>query len=75
MNLKQMILLMLLTLAAIPAMAQGVEVDYNNPKKYIVGGVKVEGNNYDIRKSLLQYDDVMNDQRDIIYKKRNRILK
>jgi hypothetical protein len=39
MNLKQMILLMLLTLAAIPAMAQGVEVDYNNPKKYIVGGV------------------------------------
>ena len=46
MNLKQMILLMLLTLAAIPAMAQGVEVDYNNPKKYIVGGVKVEGNNY-----------------------------
>ena len=46
MNLKQMILLMLLSLAAIPAMAQGVEVDYNNPKKYVVGGVKVEGNNY-----------------------------
>ena len=35
---------------------------------------RVEGNNFDIRKSLLQYDDVMNNQRDIIYKRRNRIL-
>ena len=35
---------------------------------------RVEGNNYDIRKSLLQYDDVMNNQREIIYKKRNEIL-
>ena len=35
---------------------------------------RVEGNNFDIRKQLLQYDDVMNDQRDIIYKKRNKIL-
>ncbi len=35
---------------------------------------RVEGNNYDIRKSLLQYDDVMNNQREIIYEKRNRIL-
>ena len=35
---------------------------------------RVEGNNFDIRKQLLQYDDVMNDQRDLIYKKRNRIL-
>ena len=35
---------------------------------------RVEGNNYDIRKSLLQYDDVMNNQREIIYEKRNKIL-
>ena len=35
---------------------------------------RVEGNNYDIRKNLLQYDDVMNNQREIIYGKRNEIL-
>ena len=35
---------------------------------------KVEGNNFDIRKQLLQYDDVMNNQREIIYEKRNKIL-
>ena len=35
---------------------------------------KVEGNNFDIRKQLLQYDDVMNNQREIIYGKRNEIL-
>ena len=35
---------------------------------------RVEGNNFDIRKNLLNYDDVMNDQREIIYKKRNEIL-
>ena len=36
--------------------------------------VRVEGNNFDIRKQLLQYDDVMNNQREIIYKRRNDIL-
>ena len=35
---------------------------------------RVEGNNFDIRKHLLQYDDVMNNQREIIYAKRNEIL-
>ena len=35
---------------------------------------RVEGNNFDIRKNLLQYDDVMNNQREIIYGKRNQIL-
>ena len=35
---------------------------------------KVEGNNFDIRKQLLNYDDVMNNQREIIYAKRNEIL-
>ena len=34
---------------------------------------RVEGNNFDIRKQLLQYDDVMNNQREIIYEKRNTI--
>jgi preprotein translocase subunit SecA len=35
---------------------------------------RVEGNNFDIRKTLLQYDDVINQQRTIIYEKRNEIL-
>ena len=35
---------------------------------------RVEGNNFDIRKNLLQYDDVMNNQRELIYDKRNKIL-
>ena len=35
---------------------------------------RVEGNNFDIRKHLLSYDDVMNNQRTIIYEKRNEIL-
>ncbi len=35
---------------------------------------RVEGNNFDIRKQLLQYDDVMNNQRENIYKIRNEIL-
>ncbi|WP_288107330.1 preprotein translocase subunit SecA [Limnobacter sp.] len=35
---------------------------------------KVEGRNFDIRKQLLEYDDVSNDQRKIIYAQRNEIL-
>ena len=35
---------------------------------------RVEGNNFDIRKQLLQYDDVMNNQREIMYSRRNEIL-
>jgi len=35
---------------------------------------RVEGNNFDIRKQLLNYDDVMNNQREIIYSMRNEIL-
>ncbi len=35
---------------------------------------RVEGNNFDVRKQLLQYDDVINNQRTIIYEKRNEIL-
>ncbi len=35
---------------------------------------RVEGNNFDLRKTLLEYDDVINEQRSIIYDKRNQIL-
>ena len=35
---------------------------------------RVEGNNYDIRKSLLDYDNVLNEQREIIYNKRNEVI-
>ncbi|PYZ95832.1 preprotein translocase subunit SecA [Alteribacter lacisalsi] len=35
---------------------------------------RVEGNNFDARKQLLQYDDVMREQRDIIYEQRNEVL-
>ncbi|MTK14048.1 MAG: preprotein translocase subunit SecA [Clostridiaceae bacterium] len=35
---------------------------------------KVEGNNFDIRKTLLQYDDVINKQREIMYRQRSEVL-
>ena len=35
---------------------------------------KVEGRNFDIRKHLLEYDDVANDQRQVIYQQRNELL-
>jgi len=35
---------------------------------------KVEGRNFDIRKQLLEYDDVSNDQRKVIYEQRNELL-
>ncbi|WBW49530.1 preprotein translocase subunit SecA [Peptoniphilus equinus] len=35
---------------------------------------KVEGNNFSIRKNVLQYDDVMNKQREVIYNERSRVL-
>ena len=35
---------------------------------------KVEGRNFDIRKQLLEYDDVANDQRKVIYEQRNELL-
>ncbi len=35
---------------------------------------KIETNNYGIRSHLLQYDQVMNEQREIIYRERNRVL-
>ncbi len=35
---------------------------------------KVEGRNFDIRKQLLEYDDVANDQRKVIYEQRNELM-
>ncbi|WOX06431.1 preprotein translocase subunit SecA [Microbulbifer pacificus] len=35
---------------------------------------RVEGRNFDIRKQLLEYDDVANDQRQVIYSQRNELL-
>ena len=35
---------------------------------------KVEGNNFSIRKNVLQYDDVMNKQREVIYGERKKVL-
>lgn len=46
---------LLYVLSGAAAWAQsGVTVDYNNPKKYIVGGVTVEGNNYVNRDQIVQ---------------------
>ena len=35
---------------------------------------KVEGHNFDIRKQLIEYDDVMNQQREVIYQQRRKAL-
>lgn len=35
---------------------------------------RVEGHNFDVRKHLLEYDDVMNDQRNAVYKLRRRVI-
>ena len=61
MRFKQIILIALLALSALPAMAQGVEIDYSNPKKYVVGGVKVEGNNYFSPEQILQISGLQKD--------------
>ncbi|QCI86576.1 preprotein translocase subunit SecA [Vagococcus zengguangii] len=43
--------------------------------KQVEGAQKrVEGNNYDTRKNILQYDDVMREQREVIYGQRNRVI-
>lgn len=57
----------------------GFEEDQPIESKMITRAVesaqkRVEGSNFDIRKVVLQYDDVMNQQREIIYKQRRTIL-
>ncbi|MCI3921318.1 preprotein translocase subunit SecA [Paenibacillus sp. TRM 82003] len=57
----------------------GFEEDQPIESKLITRSVesaqkRVEGNNFDLRKVVLQYDDVMNQQRTILYKQRNEVL-
>ncbi|MBX5482686.1 MAG: preprotein translocase subunit SecA [Myxococcaceae bacterium] len=56
-------------------MQEGEQIEHKWLSKAIEGAQKrVEGHNFDIRKNLLEYDDVMNQQRKTIYKLRRRIL-
>ncbi len=52
-----------------------VPIEYGLLSKQIESAQKrVEGRNFDIRRHVLQYDDVMNAQREIIYKQRREVL-
>jgi len=56
-------------------MEEGQEIESKMVTKAIASAQKrVEGRNFEIRKHLLEYDDVMNSQREYIYKERNEIL-
>jgi preprotein translocase subunit SecA len=56
-------------------MEEDVPIEHPWINKAIEGAQKkVEGHNFDIRKNLLEYDDVMNQQRRTIYKLRRRVL-
>lgn len=57
----------------------GLSDDDAIESKMVTGAIesaqkKVEGNNFDIRKNVVKYDDVMNKQREIIYKQRQTVL-
>ena len=57
-------------------MEEGQEIESPMVSKAIASAQKrVEGRNFDIRKHLLEYDDVMNSQREYIYTERDEILK
>jgi preprotein translocase subunit SecA len=58
----------------------GIEEDQPIEHKYISKAIegaqkRVEGQNFDIRKHLLEYDDVMNKQRKVIYEQRKKVLR
>jgi preprotein translocase subunit SecA len=56
-------------------MAEGEAIEHKLLSRSIESAQrKVEGHNFDIRKQLLDYDDVSNDQRRVIYKQRNDLL-
>ncbi len=56
-------------------MSEGVPIEHNLVTRAIERAQKqVEGQNFTIRKHLLEYDDVMNKQRETIYKQRREIL-
>ena len=55
---------------------EGESIDHPWINKALEGAQKrVEGRNYDIRKTLLKFDNVMNDQRKVIFEQRKEILK
>ncbi|MEX0829488.1 MAG: preprotein translocase subunit SecA [Nitrospirales bacterium] len=57
-------------------MEEGVPIEHRMVTKSIENAQKkVEGHNFEIRKHLLEYDDVMNKQREVIYKHRQSVLK
>ena len=54
---------------------EGEEITHKSLSKAIEGAQKkIESNNFGIRKNLLDYDEVMNEQREIIYKERREVL-
>ena len=54
---------------------EGQEIEHKALTKAIeTAQKKIENNNFGIRKSLLEYDQVMNEQREIIYEERRRVL-
>tara|TARA_B110000879_G_scaffold212954_1_gene312187 strand:+ start:5961 stop:8723 length:2763 start_codon:yes stop_codon:yes gene_type:complete len=56
-------------------MEQGESIEHRMVTNAIVKAQrKVEGRNFDIRKHLLEYDDVANDQRQVVYQQRNYLL-
>ncbi len=56
-------------------MEEGEVIEHTWLSRAIEGAQKrVEGHNFDIRKNLLEYDDVMNQQRRTIYKLRRQVL-
>ncbi|MEE8540445.1 MAG: preprotein translocase subunit SecA, partial [Desulfobacterales bacterium] len=56
-------------------MEEGEPIEHNMISKAIENAQrKVEGHNFDIRKQLIEYDDVMNQQREVIYQQRREAL-
>jgi len=56
-------------------MEEGEPIEHNLISRAIENAQgKVEGHNFDIRKQLLEYDDVMNQQREVIYRQRREAL-
>ena len=54
---------------------EGQEIEHSALTKAIESAQKkIENNNFSIRKNLLEYDQVMNEQREIIYEERRRVL-
>src|SRR2546427_323872 len=57
-------------------MEEGVPIEHGLVTRAIENAQKkVEGHNFDIRKHLLEYDDVLNKQREVIYSQRREVLK